>query len=182
MLPLYLLTNAKGQQMRVELKSGEIIEGELTNVDNWMNLTLRNISEYKNTDGSPQLEVVKSSEIYLKGIYIKYIKLQDDIINNVKQQINSNMNTGGNKTHRNYNNRNYMSNNQNNRRNTYGTTGNNMNNRRGYNNASNNVRRGFNQNNQMRRSNNGLGGYVQHNPDVNLGDLAGKSPGQSIEF
>ena len=46
MLPLYLLTNAKGQQMQIELKNGEIIQGILTNVDNWMNLTLSNVTEY----------------------------------------------------------------------------------------------------------------------------------------
>ncbi|AMD20455.1 HDL289Wp [Eremothecium sinecaudum] len=83
MLPLYLLTNAKGQEMFIELKNGETIEGKLTNVDNWMNLTLSNVI-HTASDQSLQLP-----EIYLRGSFIKYIKLQDDIIDKVKQQLNS---------------------------------------------------------------------------------------------
>lgn len=107
MLPLYLLTNAKGQQLHIELKSGEVIEGTLTNVDNWMNLTLSDVSEFRTAETSPQVEVLKSSEIYLRGAYIKYIKLQDDIINTMRQQMNNNMaggiGGGGNKNYRKYN-------------------------------------------------------------------------------
>ncbi|AET40993.1 U6 snRNA complex subunit LSM4 Ecym_7144 [Eremothecium cymbalariae DBVPG len=83
MLPLYLLTNAKGQRMLVELKNGETIEGELTNVDNWMNVTLGNVVH----KGGEQ--VLELPEIYVRGSVIKYIKLQDDIIDKVKQQLNS---------------------------------------------------------------------------------------------
>lgn len=177
MLPLYLLTNAKGQQLRIELKSGEIVEGELTNVDNWMNLTLSNVSEFKSSDNSPQGEVSKSSEIYLKGIYIKYIKLQDDIISTVKQQINSNQNNNGNKNFRKYNNRNYNNQGPSNRRNNYGrdnysrdmnrrhnnSNNNNSNNRRSYHHHHNND----NDNEDMRPSVDGTGGYVQHHTIFN---------------
>lgn len=86
MLPLYLLTNAKGQKMIIELKSGETIEGELTNVDNWMNLTLTNVVQICNN------EKLELPEIYLRGSFVKYIKLQDDIIEKVKHQINNNSN------------------------------------------------------------------------------------------
>lgn len=44
MLPLYLLTNAKGQKMRIELKNGETVEGTLADVDNWMNLMLSDVT------------------------------------------------------------------------------------------------------------------------------------------
>lgn len=178
MLPLYLLTNAKGQQVRIELKSGEIIEGELTNVDNWMNVTLSNVSEYKNSDNNAQVEVLKSTEIYLKGIYIKYIKLQDDIINTVKQQINNNQNNNNSNK---YNNRKYNNNNNNNRnynqgsgnrRNNYNNNGNRDMNRRHNNNGSNyqqqQNRRSYHQHNNNnnnefpRPSHDGTGGYVQH--------------------
>ena len=94
MLPLYLLTNAKGQQVSVELKNGEIVEGELTNVDNWMNLTLSNVSQQDTIGNSGniafQKEIVKSQEVYLRGTYIKYIKLQENVIDQVKQQISNN--------------------------------------------------------------------------------------------
>lgn len=65
--------------MLIELKNGETIEGQLTNVDNWMNLTLANV-----THTSPN-EILQLPEIYLRGNFIKYIKLQDDIIEKVKQ-------------------------------------------------------------------------------------------------
>lgn len=81
MLPLYLLTNAKGQQLVIELKNGETIVGQLTNVDNWMNLTLTDVTHTSASD------TVKLSEIYVRGNFIKYIKLQDDVIEKVKQSI-----------------------------------------------------------------------------------------------
>uniref|UniRef100_UPI0003B7E0B6 U6 snRNA-associated Sm-like protein Lsm4 n=1 Tax=Saccharomyces cerevisiae (strain ATCC 204508 / S288c) TaxID=559292 RepID=UPI0003B7E0B6 len=93
MLPLYLLTNAKGQQMQIELKNGEIIQGILTNVDNWMNLTLSNVTEYSeesainSEDNAESSKAVKLNEIYIRGTFIKFIKLQDNIIDKVKQQI-----------------------------------------------------------------------------------------------
>ncbi|AAS54195.1 AGL296Wp [Eremothecium gossypii ATCC 10895] len=83
MLPLYLLTNAKGQKLFIELKNGETIEGELVNVDNWMNLTLQSVV-HAGSDQTLQLP-----EIYVRGSFIKYIRLQDDIIEKVKQQLNS---------------------------------------------------------------------------------------------
>ena len=112
MLPLYLLTNAKGQQLSDELKSGEIVKGLLTNVDNWMNLTLSNIKEYRtsllvnglntNQTAKEDVEILTTKENYLKGIYIKSIKLQDNIIDSLKQQIihnnpHNNRDSSGNK-------------------------------------------------------------------------------------
>lgn len=44
-MPLYLLTAAKGQPTLVELKSGETINGVLTEIDNLMNLTLTEVIE-----------------------------------------------------------------------------------------------------------------------------------------
>ncbi|CEP60244.1 U6 snRNA complex subunit LSM4 LALA0_S01e06282g [Lachancea lanzarotensis] len=79
MLPLYLLTNAKGQQMVIELKNGETITGQLVNVDNWMNLTLSKVTHTSTN------ESVKLPEIYVRGSFVKYIKLQDDLIEKVKQ-------------------------------------------------------------------------------------------------
>ena len=154
MLPLYLLTNAKGQQMRIELKNGDIVEGELTNVDNWMNLTLANVNEYKGSENNtnlPQVKVVKSKEIYVRGVYIKYITLQDDIIEKVKQQINNNNNNNNN---RKFNNRNHQNNYGYRRNNTGGNynngNNNNNNNRRNYNN-----RRYYNNQNQNQNQSQG---------------------------
>ncbi|CAR26186.1 hypothetical protein ZYGR_0E01700 [Zygosaccharomyces rouxii] len=164
MLPLYLLTNAKGQQMSIELKNGEIVEGELINVDNWMNVTLSNASQFDNIGTTvsvgPSKEVVKAKEVYIRGTYIKYIRLQDEIIDQVKQQINNNSNSNNNYGSGSYRGRrsgfnspgggsaNY------NRRNNPNAGG-----RRNFNNNSNGQRRPFN--NQTRPSTNGMGGYVQ---------------------
>ncbi|QLQ79102.1 hypothetical protein HG537_0B04500 [Torulaspora globosa] len=173
MLPLYLLTNAKGQQLSVELKNGEIVEGELVNVDNWMNLTLSNVSQYDTIGNSgniaAQKEIVKSKEVYLRGTYIKYIKLQDGVIDQVKQQISSGSGSSG-----------AGSGSHNRKGNRYGSGGSGSGgnykrggnqNKRNYN--SNSVRRSYQQN---RPSSGGMGGYVQqHQPQRD-------SPSGNIEF
>lgn len=160
MLPLYLLTNAKGQQMSIELKNGEIVEGELTNVDNWMNLTLSNVSEYDNisTNGNAGAakEVIKTKEVYIRGTYIKYIRLQDGIIDQVKQQISNNNNTN-----------NSYGGNYRGRRGFNGGAGGNGNYRR-----NNQSKRNFNGSRrpfyQSRPNTNGMGGYVQQHQSKNV--------------
>ncbi|AJP38382.1 RNA processing protein [Saccharomyces cerevisiae] len=175
MLPLYLLTNAKGQQMQIELKNGEIIQGILTNVDNWMNLTLSNVTEYSeesainSEDNAESSKAVKLNEIYIRGTFIKFIKLQDNIIDKVKQQINSNNNSNSNGPgHKRY----YNNRDSNNNRGNYNRRNNNNGNsnrrpysqNRQYNNSNssniNNSNNSINSNNQ--NMNNGLGGSVQH--------------------
>lgn len=160
MLPLYLLTNAKVQQVSVELKNGEIVEGELTNVDNWMNLTLSNVSQQDTIGNSGniafQKEIVKSQEVYLRGTYIKYIKLQDNVIDQVKQQISNN---NGSKDNNSGNFR---------RGNKFGGRDNfrrgNQNNRGYNNNQSGGGRRPYQnryENSQRPSSGSGMGGFVQ---------------------
>lgn len=159
MLPLYLLTNAKGQQVSVELKNGEIVEGVLTNVDNWMNLTLSNVSQQDTIGNSGniayQKEIVKSQEVYLRGTYIKYIKLQDNVIDQVKQQISNNSGSSSN------NGGNYR------RGSKFGSGGNfrrGNQNSRNFNNQSGGGRRPYQnryENSQRPASSSGMGGFVQ---------------------
>ncbi|CAI4060548.1 U6 snRNA complex subunit LSM4 SKDI_05G2140 [Saccharomyces kudriavzevii IFO 1802] len=177
MLPLYLLTNAKGQQMQIELKNGEIIQGTLTNVDNWMNLTLSNVTEYSEENGidsennADKSKAIKLNEIYVRGTFIKFIKLQDNIIDKVKQQINSNnsSNNSGPGHKRFYNSRDSNNNNKNNynRRSNNGNNGN----RRPY---SQNRQFNNNNSNNNQQMNSGLGGSVQHHFNAS-------SP-QNVEF
>lgn len=153
--------------MSVELKNGEVIEGELTNVDNWMNITLSNVSQLDNIGSSvnvgPSREIVKTKEIYIRGTYVKYIRLQDEIIDQVKQQIGNNGNL----------NNNYGSGSFRGRRGGFNSPGGNSGNynrrnnsnfggRRNFNSYPGGQRRPFNNNNTQSRPNtNGMGGYVQ---------------------
>lgn len=193
MLPLYLLTNAKGQQLSVELKSGEIVEGMLTNVDNWMNLTLSNIKEYRtsllvngpntNQTAKEDVEILTIKEIYLKGIYIKYIKLQDNIIDSLKQQIIHNnphnnryssgnkkiFNRGGNR-YNNRDSRHYGGQYQGNKRHFKNDV-----NRRNYNQNNSNEVNNSQHHKQIQLSDsitqpniNGIGGYVQYHGIVQI--------------
>ncbi|KHC46089.1 U6 snRNA-associated Sm-like protein LSm4 [Candida albicans P60002] len=87
MLPLYLLTAAKNKPILIELKSGETYNGNLTNCDSWMNLTLHNVIQ---TDSRGE-KFMKIPEIYIRGIHIKYLRIPDDIMGYAKEQSMINM-------------------------------------------------------------------------------------------
>ena len=179
MLPLYLLTNAKGQQLHIELKSGEVIEGTLTNVDNWMNLTLSDVSEFRTAETSPQVEVLKSSEIYLRGAYIKYIKLQDDIINTMRQQMNSNMGGGvGGGSNKNYRKYNSGGGNQGSggRKGNYGSGSGNLN-RRSYHSSNSNNNNNTDNNRRSYQQGSRMSGNFNSSTDVHFKSRAGGSRG-----
>ncbi|EDO18043.1 hypothetical protein Kpol_1045p29 [Vanderwaltozyma polyspora DSM 70294] len=174
MLPLYLLTNAKGQKITIELKNGETIKGVLTNVDNWMNLTLSDVIQYDSdalNNGAEKPEGLSVPEIYLRGTYIKYINLQDDIIENVRQQINSSSNNNNSGSGNTGSGGGYGGSGQGKRQNRYnsGNSGNYSHsyrrggNKRNYNQGSGNRRSYYDKvNNNNSNNNNGMGGYVQH--------------------
>ncbi|KAI5950332.1 hypothetical protein KGF54_005149 [Candida jiufengensis] len=82
MLPLYLLTAAKNKPILIELKTGETYNGNLTNCDSWMNLTLHDVIQ-TNQRGD---EFQKLSEIYIKGMHIKYLRIPDQVMDFVKEQ------------------------------------------------------------------------------------------------
>ncbi|KAK3201451.1 hypothetical protein GRF29_185g984480, partial [Pseudopithomyces chartarum] len=76
-LPLGLLTAAVGHPMLVELKSGETLNGLLINCDTWMNLTLKEVVQ-TSTDGDKFWRLAE--------IYIKYLRVPDEIVEVVKEQ------------------------------------------------------------------------------------------------
>ncbi|CEP20826.1 Probable U6 snRNA-associated Sm-like protein LSm4 AltName: Full=Glycine-rich protein 10; Short=GRP 10 [Cyberlindnera jadinii] len=80
MLPIYLVTHAKGQPLLVELKSGETVNGILIEADSWMNVTLKDAIE-TSADGET---FTKLSEILVKGKDIKYLRLPQELIPQVK--------------------------------------------------------------------------------------------------
>ncbi|BFZ61477.1 hypothetical protein YB2330_002543 [Saitoella coloradoensis] len=82
MLPLSLLTTAKGHPMLVELKNGETYNGHLVNCDTWMNLTLREVIQ-TSMDGT---KFHRLPECYIRGSNIKYLRVPDEIIDLVRDQ------------------------------------------------------------------------------------------------
>ncbi|EQK99576.1 Like-Sm ribonucleoprotein (LSM)-related domain protein [Ophiocordyceps sinensis CO18] len=80
-LPLGLLNAAQGQPMLVELKNGETLNGHLVMCDNWMNLTLKEVVQT-----SPEGDkFMKLKEAYIKGNNIKYLRVPEEIIDQVSE-------------------------------------------------------------------------------------------------
>ncbi|GAA5985738.1 hypothetical protein JCM11641_007198 [Rhodosporidiobolus odoratus] len=82
MLPLALLHAAQAKPMLVELKNGETFNGHLVACDNFMNLTLKEVYQ-TSTDGE---RFWKLPEAYVRGNNIKYIRVAENLIDQVKEQ------------------------------------------------------------------------------------------------
>ena len=82
MLPLQLLNNAKEQGIMVELKNGETYNGKLTSCDNWMNLVLSNVV-CTSSDG---MVFTSMSNIYLAGKLVKYLRIPEQVVEQVKDR------------------------------------------------------------------------------------------------
>ncbi|KAI5890164.1 Sm-like ribonucleoprotein, partial [Schizophyllum commune H4-8] len=81
-LPLSLLTAAQNKPMLVELKNGETFNGHLVNCDNFMNITLREVYQ-TNADGD---KFWKLKECYIRGSTIKYLRIPDELLDQVKDE------------------------------------------------------------------------------------------------
>ncbi|POR33879.1 Sm-like ribonucleoprotein [Tolypocladium paradoxum] len=80
-LPLSLLNAAQGHPMLVELKNGETLNGHLVQCDTWMNLTLKEVVQT-----SPEGDkFVRLKEAYIKGNNIKYLRVPEEIIDQVSE-------------------------------------------------------------------------------------------------
>ncbi|GAA5922574.1 U6 snRNA-associated Sm-like protein LSm4 [Sporobolomyces koalae] len=82
MLPLALLHAAQAKPMLVELKNGETFNGHLVGCDNFMNLTLKEVYQ-TSADGE---RFWKLSETYVRGSTIKYIRVAENLVDQVKEQ------------------------------------------------------------------------------------------------
>lgn len=83
MLPLSLLRTAVNHPMLVELKNGETYNGHLVNCDNWMNINLRDVI-CTSRDGD---RFWRMPECYIRGSTIKYLRIPDEIIDMVKEEV-----------------------------------------------------------------------------------------------
>lgn len=82
MLPLNLLRAAQGHQVLVELKNGETCNGNLLNIDTWMNLNLRKVIR-TSKDGDAFWSL---PEMYVRGNTIKYLRVPDVIVEVVAEE------------------------------------------------------------------------------------------------
>ena len=80
MLPLQLLQKAQNHPMLVELKNGETYNGHLVGCDSWMNIHLREVI-CTSRDGD---RFWKMNEVYIRGINIKYLRIPDEVIDQVR--------------------------------------------------------------------------------------------------
>ncbi|ESN90736.1 hypothetical protein HELRODRAFT_166439 [Helobdella robusta] len=83
MLPISLLKTAVNHPMLVELKNGETYNGHLVCCDAWMNINLREVI-CTSRDGD---RFWKMPECYIRGSMIKYLRIPDEVIDMVKEEI-----------------------------------------------------------------------------------------------
>ncbi|KYN42928.1 U6 snRNA-associated Sm-like protein LSm4 [Trachymyrmex zeteki] len=69
--------------MLVELKNGETYNGHLVSCDNWMNINLREVI-CTSRDGD---KFWRMPECYIRGSTIKYLRIPDEVIDMVKEDI-----------------------------------------------------------------------------------------------
>ena len=94
-MPLTILRAAQGSGLLVELKNGETVNGQLDQIDSWMNLMLSSVI-VTSRDGT---KFHSMKQIYVRGNQIKYLRIPDEIISKVKdetsnQSINRSINHG----------------------------------------------------------------------------------------
>ncbi|KAI1285348.1 U6 snRNA-associated Sm-like protein LSm4 [Halotydeus destructor] len=85
MLPLTLLKTAQNHPMLVELKNGETYNGHLVSCDTWMNVNLREVI-CTSRDGD---RFWRMPECYIRGSTIKYLRIPDEVIDMVKEEVTS---------------------------------------------------------------------------------------------
>ena len=69
--------------MLVELKNGETYNGHLVSCDNWMNINLREvICTSKEGD-----KFWRMPECYIRGSTITYLRIPDEVIDKVKEEV-----------------------------------------------------------------------------------------------
>ncbi|XP_055338039.1 U6 snRNA-associated Sm-like protein LSm4 [Paramacrobiotus metropolitanus] len=83
MLPLALLRGALNHAVLVELKNGETYNGQLINVDNWMNINLKD-AICTSRDGE---RFWKMDECYVRGSSIKFLRVPDEVADIVKTEM-----------------------------------------------------------------------------------------------
>jgi U6 snRNA-associated Sm-like protein LSm4 len=82
MLPVQLLKNSKNRKISVQIKNGDNINGILENIDNFMNLKIKNIT-YSDKTGK---NFFQAEEIYIRGNSISSINFEEDLLDNIEKE------------------------------------------------------------------------------------------------
>merc|ERR1712039_27760 len=69
--------------MLVELKNGETYNGSLVSCDNWMNISLKDVIS-TSRDGQT---FHRMTEVYIRGSIIKYLRIPEDVIKEVREEV-----------------------------------------------------------------------------------------------
>lgn len=69
-------------RQEIELKNGEKYKGTLTNIDLWMNVTLKTVTG----SSKDEKELWRTAEMYIRGNTIKYIKMPDSVIDKAEEE------------------------------------------------------------------------------------------------
>ena len=77
------MRTAQNHPMLVELKNGETYNGHLVSCDNWMNINLREVI-CTSRDGD---KFWRMPECYVRGSTIKYLRIPDEVIEMVKEDV-----------------------------------------------------------------------------------------------
>jgi len=75
--PLSILKSSYNKPLSIELKNGETYNGTLVNIDNYMNLNLREVI-LTEKDGRNFWSILT---VYLRGITVKYLRIKSENIN-----------------------------------------------------------------------------------------------------
>uniref|UniRef100_A0A1D5RAB3 U6 snRNA-associated Sm-like protein LSm4 n=1 Tax=Macaca mulatta TaxID=9544 RepID=A0A1D5RAB3_MACMU len=81
-LLIFVLKTYQNRRL-VELKNGETYNGHLVSCDNWMNINLREVI-CTSRDGD---KFWRMPECYIRGSTIKYLRIPDEIIDMVKEEV-----------------------------------------------------------------------------------------------
>ena len=82
MLPVQLLKNSTNRKISVQIKNGDNINGILDNIDNFMNLKIKNIT-YSDKAGK---NFFQAKEIYIRGNSISSINFEEDLLNTIEKE------------------------------------------------------------------------------------------------
>lgn len=82
MLPLEILKGSKDKMIMIQTKKGDVINGTLESIDNFMNVKIKDIT-YTNDKGN---KFFKAGEIFIRGNSIQSVTFQENLISELEKE------------------------------------------------------------------------------------------------